>query len=119
MSATGIVHLLDRAKDMIISGGSNIYAVEVEAVLASHDSVGEVAVIGTPDDLWGELVVAVVVPAAGATPDIESIQALARTRLAGYKVPRRYIVATALPRNAYGKVVKRELRAAVAAGTLS
>jgi long-chain acyl-CoA synthetase len=116
MSDDGIIHLLDRAKDMIISGGSNVYAVEVEDVLATHDSVAEVAVIGVPDDLWGELVVAVVVPAAGAELDVAALDALARSRLAGYKVPRRYEQIEALPRNAYGKVPKRELRARFASG---
>ena len=119
MSANGVIHLLDRAKDMIISGGSNVYAVEVEAVLATHPAVAEVAVIGTPDDLWGELVVAVVVPPAGEQPDIAELEAHARRHLAGYKIPRRYIVADELPRNAYGKVVKRELRALVADGHLN
>jgi acyl-CoA synthetase (AMP-forming)/AMP-acid ligase II len=114
MSADGVVHLLDRAKDMIISGGSNIYAVEVEEVLATHESVADVAVVGVPDDLWGELVVAVIVPAAGQQLDQEALDALARSRLAGYKVPRRYEVVSALPRNAYGKVVKRELRSMLA-----
>jgi acyl-CoA synthetase (AMP-forming)/AMP-acid ligase II len=118
MSDDGIVHLLDRAKDMIISGGSNVYAIEVEAVLSAHETVAEVAVIGIPDDLWGELVVAVVVPAAGHVVDPKALDAHARARLAGYKIPRRYVVVGSLVRNAYGKVVKRELRAAVAAGTL-
>ena len=119
MSGQGIIHLLDRAKDMIISGGSNVYAVEVEAALATHEAVGEIAVIGTPDDLWGELVVAIVVPSAGVEPDVAAIEAHARQHLAGYKIPRRYIITDALPRNAYGKVVKRELRALVADGQLS
>jgi long-chain acyl-CoA synthetase len=110
MSADGVVHLLDRAKDMIISGGSNVYAIEVEEVLATHDSVADVAVVGIPDDLWGELVVAAIVPASGHALEQDALDALARTQLAGYKVPRRYVALPALPRNAYGKVVKRELR---------
>ena len=110
MSHDGIIHLLDRAKDLIISGGSNVYAVEVEEVLASHDSVADVAVVGVADDLWGEVVVAAVVPAVGRPFDHAALDALARSRLAGYKIPRRYVALTALPRNAYGKVVKRELR---------
>jgi acyl-CoA synthetase (AMP-forming)/AMP-acid ligase II len=84
--------------------------VEVEEVLASHDSVADVAVVGVPDDLWGEVVVAAVVPAVGRQFDHAALDALARSRLAGYKIPRRYVALTALPRNAYGKVVKRELR---------
>jgi acyl-CoA synthetase (AMP-forming)/AMP-acid ligase II len=114
MSANGIVQLLDRAKDMIISGGSNVYAVEVEDVLATHESVADVAVVGVPDDLWGELVVAAVVPAAGHELEQDALDTLARSRLAGYKVPRRYVSLPALPRNAYGKVVKRELRSMLA-----
>jgi long-chain acyl-CoA synthetase len=117
MSADGIIHLLDRAKDLIISGGSNVYAVEVEEVLASHDSVADVAVVGVPDDLWGEVVVAAVVPAVGRPFDHAALDALARSRLAGYKIPRRYVALTALPRNAYGKVVKRELRETLAQGS--
>ena len=110
MTDDGIIYLLDRTKDMIISGGSNVYAAEVEQVLSAHESVGEVAVIGVPDDLWGELVVAVVVPAAAAALDTASLDAHCRVTLAGYKVPRRYVIVDALPRNAYGKVLKRELR---------
>ncbi|MDO8365058.1 MAG: AMP-binding protein [Actinomycetota bacterium] len=119
MTEDGVVFLLDRAKDMIISGGSNIYAVEVEQVLNTHEHVREVAVIGIPDDLWGESVVAVVVPHDAATCDTGAIAAHSRLSLAGYKVPRRYIVTDSLPRNAYGKVLKRELRRMVAEGELA
>ncbi len=106
-------YLLDRAKDMIISGGSNVYAAEVEAVLADHPGVHEVAVVGVPDRTWGEIVTAVVVPrpgyeVAGLEPDLV---ARCSARLAGYKRPRRFVGRAALPRNAYGKVLKRELRA--------
>jgi len=122
ITADGVVHLLDRTKDMIISGGSNVYAVEVEEVLARHEDVLDVAVIGTADDLWGELVVAVVVPAraAGAerSVDTDALDRHARATLAGYKIPRRYITVDALPRNAYGKVLKRDLRAAVTTGKI-
>ncbi len=124
ISADGVVHLLDRTKDMIISGGSNVYAVEVEEVLARHPDVADVAVVGVPDDLWGELVVAVVVPTMTAADERAPIDAAAldrhaRETLAGYKIPRRYIAVDALPRNAYGKVVKRDLRAAISSGQLS
>jgi long-chain acyl-CoA synthetase len=108
MDEFGYIYLLDRAKDLIISGGSNVYAVEVEAAMADHPSVREVAVIGLPDRTWGELVVAVVVP--NGEPDEAAISAHCRTTLAGYKQPRRFVFVDALPRNAYGKVLKRELR---------
>ncbi len=109
----GVLYLLDRTKDMIISGGSNVYAVEVEQVLSAHPDVGDAAVIGIPDDLWGEMVVAVVVPANG---DIDTVvlEQFCRTSLAGYKIPRRWVQVESLPRNAYGKVVKRDLRARLA-----
>lgn len=103
----GYLYLLDRAKDLIITGGSNVYAVEVESVLAMHPGVQEAAVVGIADRTWGELVVAVVV----GDPTCEG--ALAEhcaSALAGYKQPRRYEFVADLPRNAYGKVLKRELR---------
>jgi long-chain acyl-CoA synthetase len=112
MDQHGYVYLLDRAKDMIISGGSNVYAVEVEAVLAEHPAVHEVAVIGVQDRTWGEVVTAVVVPREGVdTRDLKaSLIEHCTISLAGYKRPRRFIVREALPRNAYGKVLKRDLR---------
>jgi len=108
----GYVYLLDRAKDMIISGGSNVYAVEVEAVLASHPSVREVAVVGMQDRTWGEVVTAVVVPRDGVdTADLAAtLGAHCAASLAGYKLPRRFVLREVLPRNAYGKVLKRALR---------
>ena len=112
MSDDGLLYLLDRTKDMIISGGSNVYAAEVEQALSSHPGVADVAVVGVPDDVWGEVVVAVVVPAAdgGAVLDTAALEAHCRTTLAGYKIPRRWEPVERLPRNAYGKVLKRELR---------
>jgi len=106
----GMLYLLDRTKDMIISGGSNVYAVEVEQVLSVHPDVGDVAVIGVPDDVWGEVVVAVVVPAGGGHLDVTALEQHCRVSLAGYKIPRRWVEVENLPRNAYGKVVKRDLR---------
>jgi len=103
----GYLYLLDRAKDLIITGGSNVYAVEVEAVLATHPAVHESAVIGLPDRTWGEIVTAVVVGDPAAEPQL---RALCDDVLAGYKRPRRYCYVDELPRNAYGKVLKRELR---------
>ena len=110
MDGRGYLYLLDRAKDMIITGGSNVYAVEVEAVLAGEEGVRDVAVVGVPDRTWGELVVAVVV----GDPAVEArLAERCRRQLAGYKQPRRFAFVDALPRNSYGKVLKRELRAAL------
>jgi acyl-CoA synthetase (AMP-forming)/AMP-acid ligase II len=107
----GYLYLLDRAKDLIISGGSNVYAVEVEAALTDHPLVREVAVVGLPDRTWGELVAAVVVSDSPGESTQAALAEHCATVLAGYKRPRRYVFRDALPRNAYGKVLKRELRA--------
>jgi long-chain acyl-CoA synthetase len=105
----GYVFLLDRAKDLIISGGSNVYAVEVEGALADVDGVRDVAVVGLPDRKWGEVVVAAIV----GTVDEADLAAHCRAVLAGYKQPRRFVFVDELPRNSYGKVLKRELRASL------
>jgi fatty-acyl-CoA synthase len=99
-----------RKRDMVISGGVNVYPAEVEGVLEQYPDIGEVAVIGVPDREWGERVRAFVVPRAGTTLDVGALKAFARERLAGPKVPRDFIVVDALPRNPTGKVLKRELR---------
>jgi acyl-CoA synthetase (AMP-forming)/AMP-acid ligase II len=104
----GYLYIVDRVKDLIISGGSNVYPREVEEVLATHRSVREVAVIGLPDERWGEVVTACVV-ADGELDDAE-LDAHARRSLAGFKVPKRYVEVEALPRNAAMKILKRELR---------
>ena len=104
----GFLYVVDRAKDMIISGGENIYSLEVERVLAEHDAVVDVAVIGVPDDKWGEVVKAVVV-IEGEASEAELI-AHARERLAGYKCPKTVDIVDELPRNPTGKVLKKELR---------
>ena len=106
----GYLYLLDRAKDMIITGGSNVYAVEVEAALADHAAVRDVAVVGVADRTWGELVVAVVVSDDTSAQTEAALSEHCGALLAGYKRPRRYVFRDALPRNAYGKVLKRELR---------
>ncbi len=106
----GYLFLEDRLKDMVISGGENVYPAEVERVLLLHPSVAEVAVIGVPDERWGETVKAVVVPAPGATVDPAALIAHCRAHLAGYKRPTSVDVVDALPRNATGKVLRRELR---------
>ncbi|WP_168210335.1 class I adenylate-forming enzyme family protein [Persicimonas caeni] len=102
------VYLAGRARDMVISGGVNIYPVEVENVLAQHPSVDDVAVIGVPDEEWGETLVAVVVP-ANDTLDTDVLEAHAREHLTGYKVPRRWVTTDAIPRNPTGKILKNEL----------
>jgi long-chain acyl-CoA synthetase len=106
----GYLYLLDRAKDLIISGGSNVYAVEVEAVLATHPAVRDVAVVGLPDRKWGEVVIAVVVSPDAGDALRDELDARCTDLLAGYKRPRQYVFVDELPRNAYGKVLKRALR---------
>ena len=107
----GYLFLTDRIKDMIVSGGENVYPVEVEEALAHHPDVADVAVIGVPDERWGETVKALVVPRAGREPTAEELVAFARERLAGYKLPRSIELVDDLPRTPTGKVLKRELRA--------
>lgn len=102
------LYIVDRKKDLIISGGTNIYPREVEDVLVKHPSVRDVAVVGLPDEKWGERVTAFIV----AQPEVsdEELDAHCRASLAGFKIPRGYVAVDALPRNAAGKVLKRELR---------
>ncbi len=106
----GFVFIEDRVKDMIITGGENVYSPEVERVIAEYPAVGEVAVIGVPDDRWGEQVKAIVAPAPGERLDVEKLVEYCRERLAHYKCPRSVEVLEALPRNATGKILKRTLR---------
>ena len=106
----GYVYVHDRVKDMIISGAENIYPAEVESAIFGHPAIAEVAVIGVPDDKWGEAVKAVVVLKEGADVSPDEIIAFARTRIAGFKAPRTVDFIEALPRNPSGKILKRELR---------
>jgi long-chain acyl-CoA synthetase len=106
----GYLFLTDRVKDMIVSGGENVYPVEVEEVLAQHPDVSDVAVIGVPDQRWGEAVKALVIARDGGTPTAAELIAFARERLAGYKLPRSIELVDELPRTPTGKVLKRELR---------
>ena len=106
----GYLYLHDRVKDMIVSGGENVYPAEVENVLMKHPAVADVAVIGVPDERWGEAVKAIVVPAEGATVVEDELIGFARETLGGYKLPKSVDAAEALPRNASGKLLKRELR---------
>ena len=109
----GFIRLVDRKSNMIISGGENIYPSEVETLVGGHPMVKDVAVIGVPDEKWGERVHAVVVPHDGVPIDEATLQDWVRTRIAGYKCPKSYafIAETEMPRNATGKVLHRELRA--------
>jgi acyl-CoA synthetase (AMP-forming)/AMP-acid ligase II len=106
----GYVHILDRRKDVIISGGENVSSIEVEDAVFSHDAVAEVAVIGVPDDKWGELVTALVVVAPGATLEEVELIEFTKTKLAGYKCPKKVVFRDELPRTATGKLQKFKLR---------
>jgi long-chain acyl-CoA synthetase len=110
LDAEGYLFLTDRVKDMIISGGENIYPAEVENALAEHPGVADVAVIGVPDERWGETVKAIVVRRPDTDPRPDDIIAFARERLAHYKCPTTVDFAETLPRNPSGKLLKRELR---------
>ena len=116
LDAGGNLAITDRLKDMYVSGGFNVYPAEVEAVLRRHPAVGQVAVVGVPDHRMGEVGLAVVVPVPGADTDSlgDELPAFAKEQLANFKVPRRVEVVVALPTNASGKVLKRELRATFA-----
>ncbi len=118
--AEGNAYIVDRKKDMIITGGENVYSREVEEVLYQHPAVVEAAVIGVPDVHWGENVVAVIQRRPGHGVTAEEIVAHCRSQLAGYKKPKQVVFTDdALPRNAAGKILKRDLRERLAAGTLT
>jgi acyl-CoA synthetase (AMP-forming)/AMP-acid ligase II len=108
----GYLYIHDRVKDMIVSGGENIYPAEVENAIFGHPAVADVAVIGVPDERWGEAVKAIVVPKPGASVAPAEIVAYARERIAGYKLPKSVEFAQTLPRNPSGKILRRELRKA-------
>ncbi len=110
LDADGFLTLKDRSKDLIISGGSNIYPREVEEVLLTAPGVAEVAVVGAPDAEWGEIVVAFVVTQAGANVDAARMDAHCLERIARFKRPKRYVLVDSLPKNHYGKVLKTTLR---------
>ena len=111
LDAEGYLTLVDRKKDMIISGGENVYSIEVESLLSLHPAVAEVAVIGVPDSKWGEAVTAVVVPRAGAAPQAEELIGFCRGKIANYKVPKAVVFrAEPLPKTGPGKIAKRVLR---------
>jgi acyl-CoA synthetase (AMP-forming)/AMP-acid ligase II len=106
----GYVSICDRKKDMVISGGVNIYPAEIEAVIHEHPGIIDVAVFGVPDDEWGERVHAVVQPKPGTALDVDELRAFVDERLAGYKRPRSYEMRDELPRTESGKLLKRVLR---------
>jgi acyl-CoA synthetase (AMP-forming)/AMP-acid ligase II len=114
----GLLFLVDRKKDIIITGGENVYSPEVEDAVAAAPAVAACAVVGVADDRWGETVCAVVVLHDGATLTLEDVQAVTRDRLARYKVPRRLVVVAALPVLASGKIDKKAIRQMVAAGAI-
>ncbi|PZQ20383.1 MAG: fatty-acid--CoA ligase [Sphingopyxis macrogoltabida] len=110
MDTEGYVVIVDRLKDLIITGGENVYSAEVENALSSHPSVSSVAVIALPDDRWGERVHAVVIPKGPVAPEAEDLQAHVRAQIAGYKVPKTFSFVDTLPLSAAGKVLKNILR---------
>jgi acyl-CoA synthetase (AMP-forming)/AMP-acid ligase II len=107
----GYVFITDRIADMVVSGGVNLYPAESERVLSTHPDVSEVAVIGVPDTDLGEALLALVVPAPGATLDIDDLAAFAKSSMASYKCPKKYVVVEELTRNVMGKLDKKALRA--------
>jgi acyl-CoA synthetase (AMP-forming)/AMP-acid ligase II len=110
MDADGYVYVTDRIKDMIISGGENIYPAEIERVLAEHPAIADVAVIGVPDERWGEVPKAIVVARPGAVVDADDVLAYCRKHLAAFKCPKSIDTVDALPRNPTGKILKKDLR---------
>jgi long-chain acyl-CoA synthetase len=109
--ADGFISIVDRKKDMIIAGGVNIFPREVEEVIAAHATIDEVAVIGVPDEVYGERIAAFMAPRPGTRIDLAALEAHVREHVAKYKVPREWHVVDALPRNASGKIVKRQIQA--------
>jgi acyl-CoA synthetase (AMP-forming)/AMP-acid ligase II len=112
----GFVYIVDRKKDMIITGGFNVYPSEIEQVIWSHPAVQECAVVGVPDEKWGEAVKAVVELKRGATAEAEEIIALCKSRLGSVKAPKSVEFWKALPRTPVGKVSKKDIRATFWAG---
>lgn len=106
----GLLYISDRIKDMIITGGENVYSAEVESALLTHPDIAECAVIGIPSDKWGEDVMACVVPRPGATLTAEAVIAYSRERIAHFKCPKHVKFVEAIPRNALGKILKHVLR---------
>jgi fatty-acyl-CoA synthase len=110
----GYLYICDRLKDMVITGGENVYPAEVESVLFEHPAITEVAVIGLPDEKWGEAVTAVAAVTDGSDLTLEVLWDFAVSKLARYKLPTKLHIVEALPRNPAGKVLKFELRETLA-----
>ncbi len=106
----GYLYFIDRKKDLIKTGGENVYPQEVEAILNQHPSIAEVTVIGLPDSTWGQAVTAVIVPTQGKDVSLEDVKELCKEKIAGYKIPKAIKLVDKIPRNETGKVIKRELR---------
>jgi fatty-acyl-CoA synthase len=115
--ADGYLELRDRLKDIVISGGENIATIEVEQALLAHETIEEAAVVGRPDEKWGEVPVAFVTTRGGADLDLEELMQFLRGRLARYKIPKRIEVVTELPKTGTGKIQKFVLRERARAGT--
>ena len=112
VDAAGYVQVLDRLKDMIIRGGENIYSLEVESVLARHPAIIDVAVVGVPDELFGERVRAVVVLRPGEKLSLDALRTWSVREIADFKLPAELVIVDELPRNANGKVIKKQLSSA-------
>ena len=110
MDENGFMYLLDRKKDMIITGGENVYSSEVEAVLYQHEDVHECAVVDVPDDKYGEALFAAIVPRPGSQLTKDGIIEHCRGRIGGYKIPRQMAFVDELPKSAMGKILKTEIR---------
>jgi len=111
---SGLLFIIDRAKDMIITGGFNVYSIEVEQAVLAHPAVQDCAVIGLPDEKWGERVVAVVQPHPGAEVDAAELTAFVKNRIGSVKTPKQIVVRSDLPRSKVGKVLKNEIKATLA-----
>src|SRR5680860_1448105 len=114
MDDEGYITLVDRVKDMIITGGENVYSKEVEDAIMENPKIAEAVIVGVPNPDWGETVIAVAVLAPGESLDLDELRAFLAPRIADYKIPRRLETLEALPRNVSGKVLKYQLRDALA-----
>ena len=110
MDAEGYLYITGRQSDMFISGGSNVYPREIEEKILTHPAISEVAVLGMPDPLWGEVGWAVCVPRDGAAVSADELGAFLDGKLSRYKLPRRFVLWDALPKSAYGKITKKMIR---------